>query len=75
MHDTGLACWKAEGTKRHIAVQEPPLVDEAQDLSFAHTLIHPFLGPVIKDKLSYVPRRLAGAEQELLRLATHKDEA
>ena len=41
VHDAGFAGGEAQGTQRHIAVQEPPLVDEAEDFCFAHTLINP----------------------------------
>lgn len=33
VHDGGLAEWQRERAQRHAAVQEAPLVDEAQDLS------------------------------------------
>lgn len=75
VHDTCLARGEAQGAQGHVAMQEPPLVDEPEDLCFAHTLVHPLLRPVIEDELRDVSSRLAGAEEEFLGLAAHQDEA
>jgi len=75
VHHGGLAGGEAERGERHVAVEEPALVDQPEDLRFRHRFFLPLWRPVIKDKLSDVPRTLTRTEQILLGLPAHEDEA
>ncbi len=41
MHDCGLARGQPQGRQGHVAVQEPALVDQPQDLRRRHLLVRP----------------------------------
>jgi len=73
MHDRGLGGGQPEGGQGHVPVQEPALVDQAEDLGLGHRLLLPFRGPVVEDELGDVPGALVRREQVLLRLTAHQD--
>jgi len=75
VHHRRLLERKAQGTQRHVAVQEATLVNESQDLRLRHSLVAPLSGPSVEDVLGNVTRRVGGAEDELLRLPRHEYES
>jgi len=75
VHHGGLPSGQPQRGQRHVPVEEPALINQAENLSFGNRLFLPFWGPVIKHKLSDVARTLAGAEQVLPGLAAHEDQA
>lgn len=75
MHHCCLAHWQLKGAQSDVAVKEPSLVDEPQDLRFGHGFFTPLLGPILKHVLGNFGRRLVGTEEELFGLAAHQDQA
>lgn len=75
MHDCGLAKGQLQGPKCDVAMEEAPLVDETQNLGLGDHLLGPLVGPVVEDVLSDLGCRVVRAEEELLSLSAHQDEA
>lgn len=74
VHHGGLAQGQLQRAQGHIAMQESPLVDQAQNLRLGHGLLGPLLGPVVKHVLGDLGRRVIGAEGKLLGLAADQDQ-
>lgn len=75
VHHGGFPGGQPQRGQRHVPVEEPALINQAENLSFGNRLFLPLWRPVIKHELSDVARTLAGTEQVLPGLAAHEDQA
>lgn len=69
VHHGRFAQRQPQCSERHVAVQEPALVDKSQDLRLRHRFRFPVVGPVLEHCQCDVPRRVGRAEEKLFRLA------